>query len=62
MTCRWTHGEPKLREILHDDVVLAVMKRDGVSPQELDELIRSVQRQLDDGARQANRELVAASD
>lgn len=62
MTYRWTHGEPNLREILHDDVVLAVMNRDGVSRQQLDELIRSVQRQLDDGTREDGRGVVTATD
>jgi hypothetical protein len=50
MTYRWTNGEPNLRDVLHDDVVLAVMNRDGVSRQELDALIRSVLRELE-GAR-----------
>jgi methyl coenzyme M reductase subunit C len=43
---RWTTGEPDLTEVLHDDVVLAVMRRDGVSRQDLNELIRRVQRRL----------------
>jgi hypothetical protein len=62
MTHRWTNGEPKLREILHDEVVLAVMNRDGVSRQELDELIRSVQRQLDDTTRRDCRRVLPAND
>lgn len=47
MTYRWTRGEPDLREVLDDDVVLAVMDRDGVSREELHALIRNVQRQLE---------------
>lgn len=47
MTYRWTNGEPDLREMLDDDVVLAVMDRDGVSREELHDLIRNVQRQLE---------------
>lgn len=43
---RWTTGEPELHEILHDDVLQAVMQRDGVSRQDLDELIHVVQRRL----------------
>jgi hypothetical protein len=43
---RWTRGEPELGDMLGDDVMLAVMRRDGVSAQELDELIRSVQHRL----------------
>ena len=42
----WTHGEPALQEILSDDVMRAVMQRDGVSPRQLDDLIHSVRRRL----------------
>lgn len=44
--CRWTRGEPNLDEMLGDDVILAVMRRDGVSAEELDGLIRRVQHRL----------------
>lgn len=43
---QWIRGEPDLDDMLGDDVMLAVMRRDGVSAQELDELIRSVQLRL----------------
>jgi methyl coenzyme M reductase subunit C len=59
---RWTTGEPDLREVLHDDVVLAVMRRDGVSRQELNELIRRVQRQLHVAAPDTRRLPVPAND
>lgn len=44
--CRWTRGEPNLEEMLGDDVILAVMRRDGVSAEDLDGLIRRVQHRL----------------
>ena len=59
---RWTTGEPDLTEVLHDDVVLAVMRRDGVSRRELNELIRRVQRQLHDAAPDARGLPVPAND
>lgn len=43
---QWTTGEPELHDILHDDVLQAVMRRDGVSRQDLDALIDVVQRRL----------------
>jgi hypothetical protein len=43
---RWTRGEPDLSEVLHDDVVQVMMRRDGVSTQELGALIQRVQRRL----------------
>ena len=43
---RWTRGEPALSEVLDDEVILAVMDRDGVSHQELDALIRRIQHRL----------------
>ena len=42
----WIAGEPDLHEMLHDDVVRALMDRDGVSHEDLGELISRVQRRL----------------
>lgn len=58
---RWTTGEPDLTEVLRDDVVLAVMRRDGVSRQELNELILRVQQQMH-GAAHDTRLPVPAND
>lgn len=42
----WITGEPDLNDLLHDDVLRAVMERDGVTHQDLDALIARVQRRL----------------
>jgi len=59
---RWTTGEPDLREVLRDDVVLAVMRRDGVSRQELNELILRVQQRMHGAASRSRRPPVPAND
>ncbi len=43
---RWIAGEPDLHEMLHDEVVVAVMRRDGVSREELHHLITDVRNRL----------------
>ncbi|GIK96601.1 MAG: hypothetical protein BroJett029_08100 [Alphaproteobacteria bacterium] len=43
---RWIAGEPDLHDMLHDDVVVAVMRRDGVSREELRHLITDVRNRL----------------
>ena len=42
----WLSGEPSLQEMLSDEVVQAVMRRDGVRRDDLLALIRRVQRAL----------------
>jgi len=42
----WMSGEPSLQEMLSDEVVQAVMRRDGVRRDDLLALIRRVQRAL----------------
>jgi hypothetical protein len=54
LKCNWIAGEPDLHDMLDDDVVLAVMDRDGVSRRDLVELISRVQRRLN-GSRGSER-------
>jgi hypothetical protein len=42
----WLNGEPSLQEMLSDEVVQAVMRRDGVRRDDLLALIRRIQRVL----------------
>lgn len=43
---RWSRGEPRLDDMLRDDVMQAVMRRDGVSSLQLDLLIQRVRHRL----------------
>ena len=43
---RQFNGEPRLRDVLADPIVLAVMTGDGTSKDEVDILIGTVQRRL----------------
>jgi hypothetical protein len=45
----WITGEPDLHDMLHDDVVMAVMRRDGVSRQDLHDLLGRVRSRLNHG-------------
>ncbi len=45
----WLSGEPSLQEMLSDEVVQAVMRRDGVRREDLLSLIRRVQQSLQRG-------------
>jgi len=38
----WYHREPTLKDMLSDQVVLAVMEADGVDPQEVEDLLKRV--------------------
>jgi hypothetical protein len=31
----WRHGEPSLRDVMTDEIVLLVMKRDGLTPDDV---------------------------
>lgn len=43
---RWRYGEPRLSDVLGDPVVQAVMRRDGVSADELSDLLEVVRAAL----------------
>ena len=44
--CRRIHGEPPIEELLHDPILHLVMKRDGVSAEELSEVIAEARAKL----------------
>ena len=51
----WYHREPTLDEILSDCIVRAVMKADGIEPEELAATLRQAGRKLVRRARRAAR-------
>ena len=42
-TVDWTSGEPALEEVLQDPIVVALMRRDSVAPQDVTAALRSGQ-------------------
>jgi hypothetical protein len=40
----WFEGEPTLDDLLSDPVVLALMQRDGIGPDEVRELLSEIER------------------
>jgi hypothetical protein len=44
MMKNWCHCEPTLEDMLSDSIITAVMKADGVDPQQLATLLKEVAR------------------
>lgn len=42
----WDHYQPTLKEILSDSITLAVMKADGVDPNQLETMLKQVARNV----------------